>query len=135
MKSKFLRTLIIILAIMAVYYIYNTNAFQREFFPKKHLTKKIEDLKDAVQLDEVMINDTLIELEKIERTKDLEVEREINFAKIEGVDINEARKNAVESVSKEIQYLQEELKSLREELDKDKQLLDQAKQELSKYNK
>ena len=120
---------------MAVYYIYNTNAFQREFFPKKHLTKKIEDLKDAVQLDEVMINDTLIELEKIERTKDLEVEREINFAKIEGVDINEARKNAVESVSKEIQYLQEELKSLREELDKDKQLLDQAKQELSKYNK
>ena len=126
--------LIVIVGLVAGYYIYNHEAFQEAVFPKEYWTEKVKELEYMVQSGEVDIRDALIELEKIERTKDLVIEQEINNAKLFGDDINEARKDAVESVREEIQDLQEMLQISRELLYKKKQLLEKAKQKLVKYN-
>ena len=62
-----------LIALVAGFYILNSEAFQKAVFPKKYWTEKVSELESAMQYEEGEIRDLLIELEKIERTKDLEI--------------------------------------------------------------
>jgi hypothetical protein len=130
-KWKFVLSIGIILVLG--YFIWNTETFQREVFPEKYWSKKVEVLKSMTQLDEGMIRDAALELKKKQITMKLEVAQEINSAKSFGMDVEEARKIAIERIRSEFEVLKEELKMWREQFKKDKSMLEKAKIELSKY--
>ena len=80
-----------------------------------------------------MLRDTAIELKKLQMTAPLEVAQEINLAKSTGMDVDEARKMAVEEIKEKVNVLRDQIKALRELLEEEKKELEHAKKKLAEY--
>ena len=129
-----LKAIILAIALVsAALYIWKTDTFQRQVFPKDYWQEQVQSSQSAIELTRGMIRDAMIELKKLQMTAKLEIAQEVNLAKSMGMDTEEARKMAVEEIRKKIKELLEEIKMLRELLKEEERKLDQAKEKLAQY--
>ena len=135
-----LRTAVILVAvIIAGYYIYKTDTFQRQFFPKRYWQEQVESTQSSINLANGMLRDTAIELVKLQMTAPLKVAQEINFAKSTGMDVYKARKMAVDEIKIKVNVLRDQIKTLRDQkalrelLEEEKKELEHAKKKLAEY--
>ncbi len=128
-----LKTIIAIVLVTAALFIWKTDAFQRQFYPKDYWQEKVQSSLSAKEFTSVMIRDMTIELKKLLMTAKLEVAQEVNLAKSMDMDTNEAKKMAVEEIKEKIKVMREEIKMMRELREEEVQKLDQAKKKLEQY--
>lgn len=130
---KLTATVILVAIIIVGHHIYNTNTFQRQFFPKKYWQEQVQSSQSSIEFMNGMLRDTAIELKKLQMTAQLEVAQEINMAKSMGMDIDEARKMAIDEIKEKINIMRDEIKNLRELLEEEKQELEHAKKKVVEY--
>ena len=133
MKLRAVVILVLVAVIIAGYYIYKTDTFQRQFFPKRYWQEQVESTQSSINLANGMLRDTAIELMKLQMTAPLEVAQEINFAKSTGTNVDEARKMAVDEIKIKVNDLRDQIKALRELLEEEKKELEHAKKKLAEY--
>ena len=127
------RALIFIVIVIVGFVVWETDWFQKEFFPREFWSNRVMLLEDTISMDEAMVRDTAIELKKLQMTAKLQVAQEINFAKSLGLSTDEARKEAVEMIRMEIQSLRDDMAMWNEMLKKDREELEKARAQLSHY--
>ncbi len=121
------------LLVTAALSICETDAFQRQFFPKDYWQKQVRSSQWAIKLTRGTIRNTMIELEKLQMTAELDVAKQVNSAKLIGMDADVVRKIAVAGITGKAKFLREEIKWLNERLEEEEPKLDQAKEKLAQY--
>jgi len=129
------RTLIIIAIVIVGFVVWDTDRFQKEFFPREYWSKQVAVLEDTVSMDEAMLRDAAIELKKLQMTAKLQVTQEINSAKSLGLSTEEARKEAVEMIRIESQDFRDDMAMWNEMLKKDREELEKARGQFSHYKR
>ncbi|MFH1935422.1 MAG: hypothetical protein ABIN18_28105 [Pseudomonadota bacterium] len=113
--------------------VWNSDWFQREYFPKEYWSEQVNLYEDEVSMDRYLVRDAAIELKKLQMTAKLQVAQEINLAKSLGLSTEEARKEAVEMIKVEIQDLRDDIAMWKDMLKKDQEELEKARSRLSRY--
>lgn len=132
--KRFFIIIIIIVTGYILLKIWESDTFQSYFFPQKYWQKQVESAQAGIDGTINMIKDTYIELEKLDRTKDLEIAQAINEAKFIGDDIEEARKLKIEEIKEERELYIEDIKEWRKFLKEEKKNLEIAKGKLKEYS-
>ncbi len=137
-QSKVLFIILSVIAITACgYFIWQTDTLQRNIFPKRYWThywtEQIVKLKASIKKDEFSISIMAIELQKRQRTRDLDILQAMIVTKSLDIANQEARQEAIKSLVDEDRSLLEELKANQQQLDDDKKDLEKANRELSRY--
>jgi len=130
---KITKSHIILIILLISPFVYRSDWFKREFFPKEYWSKQVSSFEGNLSLDESMLRDTAIEIKKLQITRDLRIYQEVNFAKSVGISVAETRKETIDSIKMEMEVLRSEMKMWRDNIDKDKKNLDHAKTMLSHY--
>lgn len=136
MNKIYRNYLIIIIVIVSgyiVFKIWESDAFQSHFFPHKYWLKQVELAQAGIDTAVSMIRDTSIELEKLNRTADLEIAQAMNFM---GDDVDakeEARKITIEGLKQDREILIDEIKEWRKFLEEEKKKLEIAKGKVKGY--
>lgn len=121
-----------ILLVIAGSSTWNSAWFQRTAFPEAYWGNMVRSLEDEVVFERSMLRDINLEIEARERTRDLNVKRELNSAKVllpGGMTIQEARK----TVHDETMDLREERKNQRLVLESARERLTAAEREFNKH--
>ena len=113
--------------------VWNSDWFQRGYFPKKYWAEQVSLNEDAVSMDRAMVRDAAIEFKKLQMTTKLQIAQEINTAKSLGLSTEEARKEAVEMIKMEMQDLRDDIAMWKDMLKKDQEELEKARSRLSRY--
>jgi hypothetical protein len=113
--------------------VWNSDWFQRGYFPKKYWSEQVSLNEDAVSMDRAMVRDAAIEFKKLQMTTKLQIAQEINTAKSLGLSTEEARKEAVEMIKMEMQDLRDDIAMWKDMLKKDQEELEKARSRLSRY--
>ncbi len=125
-----------LLTVICLMFIWPTETFQRVVFPNKYWTKywtsQIQELNSEITFDQVMIYDSVLELEKMDRTRDLDILQALNAARITG---GLSREEAVREVYEGYQNTVAKLKDFQAKLKQHKSSLENAKKELSRYER
>lgn len=122
---------IVIVSIMSA--VWNSNWFQKEFYPKEYWSKQVTLFENAVTMDRHTIQDSIIELKKLQMTASLQIEQEVNSAESLGISRAEAAKETAEMIEMEAQYLREDIVFWKDFLSKDEEKLKTAQNLLSRY--
>ena len=116
--------------ILVVIFIWNSDWFNKEFFPKEYWSKQVTRFESLIVMDEAMIRDTAIEIKKLQLTASLQIAQEINSAKSIGLSTEEAKIEAVEMLKMDIKNLREDIQFWKEMLKKDTEQLEEVSSRL-----
>lgn len=133
MKRIFVVAAFCIVVIISVYYIWNSDSFQREVFPEKYWIQRIVDLEFLIKVDEMMIRHGVLEFEKAKMTTETDIAQSINIHQSTGYTYDEAKKMAFEDKHDELQLIMELVKDKQYQIDNLKRQLAEARQTLSQY--
>ena len=111
-------------------FIWNSNWFNKEFFPEQYWSKQVTHFENLVVMDKAMIRDAAIEIKKMQLTASLQIAQEVNSAKSLGLSTEEAKREAVEMLKMEIKSLREDIEFWKEMLKKDTEQLEEVSSHL-----
>ena len=127
------KLIVICLAVVAGYFIWSLDTFQRNFFPKKYWAEKVSILESQIRRDKGVLLIFTFSLRKKPDEMKSKVEEQMIIATAMGWNSKEAVDIVVKNEMLEIEKLKIILKKLTEDLEKSRQLLEQARREFSKY--
>ena len=127
------KAFVIIAIAIGSFAVWNTDWFQKEFYPKKYWSKRVIFLEDSVSTDKAMVRDAAIKRKKLQMTAKLQVAQKIISAKSLGLSTEEARKEAVGMIRMKIQDLRDNMTMWNDMLKKDREKLENARSQLSSY--
>jgi predicted nucleic acid-binding Zn-ribbon protein len=124
---------LLVVSIIAGYFVWKSDAFQRTYFPKRYYESEVARLDWAVRIDQWTLRGEQIEFRKKYLTAALDVAARVNDAEFFGTDIEKAQEEAAAEVREELSLQRDMLKHWQTLLDEDRRRLQRTRQELSKY--
>lgn len=126
-KWKLLLSLSCLSIFIAGYFIWNSDAFQREMFPKRYWAQRVADLESSIETTEWLVRNSLLEVQK----KRIEVAQAMN----DYISMGSTQEEAKILAKEEYEHLGAALflvKEYQEDRERYKQQLNEARQNLIK---
>jgi hypothetical protein len=100
--------------IVAGYYIFKSDSFQRNFFPENYWQKVIESSESVIEFNNGLIRSAYRDLKKIQLTARIEIADSVDSAELTGLTKKDARDMAIQEIKDRIEENQQLIKELTE---------------------
>lgn len=117
-----------------LFYIWKSDSFQKQFFPKNFWQNRVKILEETVEFTKNLVDGFRIEYYKEAYFSEVEISQNANFYKLQGMNIEEAKRYARENKKKELDEMKELLNQEEKLLKEIKAEYEQAKSELKKID-
>ena len=131
LKTKLL--IITVVLVVAGYFTWQTETFQKAAFPVKYWTNEIKSLERVIKFNEGMIFSANISLKKIDLTAELEIADAAYSAESIGLTKQQAVEFEINNIKEEIKHYNNIIEQITEMNKNFNKKLTQATIELSKY--
>jgi len=121
--------------VIASYYIFKSDLFQKTFFPENYWQEVVESSESVIEFNNGLIRSAYRDLKKIQLTARIEIADSVDSVDLTGLTKKEARDMAIQEIKDRIEENRQLIKELTEFNEKCRRDIEAAKRELAKLSR